>query len=330
MVRIEQVTTETGIDRLAPQWNALWRRVPDATPFQSPEWLLSWWRWFRTGTPLILVARSGSELIGILPLYFLVEQGYRKLLPIGISLSDYLDALIDRSVSGTVDAMLATIAEIPHWDECHLPSMSPDAALFTASLPSGLIESRHPDESCSLLMLPSTVEGLDSVLSQKRRQNLRRAQRRMASVAEPKFEIADDARIFEAMRELFRLHGKRWERRGLPGVCAEPLVRNFHMTAARRLLEAGMLRLYSLRLDGAVLAVCYCFTANGVAYAYLSGFDPDHAQLSPGTQLMNHAIRSAVRERAREFHFLRGEEAYKLAWKPIARLSVMRRLRRQC
>jgi CelD/BcsL family acetyltransferase involved in cellulose biosynthesis len=206
-------------------------------------------------------------MIGVLPLYFLVEQGCRKLLPIGISLSDYLDALIDRSIRGTVDAMLATIAEIPGWDECHLPSLSPDGSLFTASLPSGLMESRHPDESCSLLMLPSTVEDLDNVLSQKRRQNLRRAQRRPASVAGPAFEIADDARIFEAMRELFRLHEKRWGRRGQPVVCAEPLVRNFHMTAARRLLEAGMLRLYSLRLDDAVMAVCYCFTANGIAYA---------------------------------------------------------------
>jgi ubiquinone/menaquinone biosynthesis C-methylase UbiE len=37
---------------------------------------------------------------------------------------------------------------------------------------------------------------------------------------------------------------------------------------------------------------------------------------------MNHAIRSAVGERAREFHFLRGEEAYKSAWKPIAVLDI--------
>ena len=144
MVQIEQITTDAEIDRLAPQWKALWRRIPDATPFQSPEWLLSWWRCFGTARPVILVARKASELIGVLPLYFLDEGVSSKLLPIGISLSDYLDALVDRSIRGTVDAMLAAIAEIPGWDECHLPSMSPDGSLFTASLPSGLIESRHP------------------------------------------------------------------------------------------------------------------------------------------------------------------------------------------
>jgi hypothetical protein len=45
---------------------------------------------------------------------------------------------------------------------------------------------------------------------------------------------------------------------------------------------------------------------------------------------MNHAIRSAVHEEAREFHFLRGEESYKFAWRPIVRPSFIRTLRRKC
>ena len=37
---------EAEVERLVPEWQALWRRIPDATPFQSPEWLLSWWSCF--------------------------------------------------------------------------------------------------------------------------------------------------------------------------------------------------------------------------------------------------------------------------------------------
>jgi CelD/BcsL family acetyltransferase involved in cellulose biosynthesis len=329
MVQIEQITTDVEIDRLAPQWKALWRRIPDATPFQSPEWLLSWWRCFGTGRPLILVARKGTELIGVLPLYFLNEGVSCKLLPIGISLSDYLDALVDRSIRGTIDAMLAAIAEIPGWDECYLPSMSPDAALLTGAPPPGLVESRYPDESCTLLRLPSS-ESFDEVLPRKMRQNLRRAERKTALVGASQFEIADEPRIVTAMRDLFRLHEMRWRRCGEPGVCAEPTIRDFHMRAACRLFEGDMLRLYTLRLDGVAVAVCYCFKANGVTYAYLSGFDPDHAELSPGTQLLAYAIKSAVREGAREFHFLRGSETYKAAWRPIARPGIVRALRHQC
>jgi hypothetical protein len=43
-----------------------------------------------------------------------------------------------------------------------------------------------------------------------------------------------------------------------------------------------------------------------------------------------YAIKSAVREGAREFHFLRGSEAYKAAWRPIARPGIVRALRHQC
>ena len=51
MVRIDQITTEAEVERLAPEWRALWRRIPDATPFQSSEWLLSWWSCFGNTPP---------------------------------------------------------------------------------------------------------------------------------------------------------------------------------------------------------------------------------------------------------------------------------------
>ena len=64
-----------------------------ATPFQSPAWLLAWWRYFGTREPLLLTARARCELVGLLPLYLLREPGCRKLLPIGVGLSDYVEAL---------------------------------------------------------------------------------------------------------------------------------------------------------------------------------------------------------------------------------------------
>jgi CelD/BcsL family acetyltransferase involved in cellulose biosynthesis len=57
------------MDRLVPEWRVLWQRVPDATPFQSPEWLLSWWGCFGNGAPFVLTAREDGQLIAVLPLY---------------------------------------------------------------------------------------------------------------------------------------------------------------------------------------------------------------------------------------------------------------------
>src|SRR5262245_26989644 len=89
------IISEDGLEGVMPEWAALWRRVPDATPFQSPTWLMAWWRWFGNRAPRLLTLHAGGELRAILPLYLLNEGGCRKLLPIGIGLSDYVDALID-------------------------------------------------------------------------------------------------------------------------------------------------------------------------------------------------------------------------------------------
>src|SRR5436305_8331510 len=100
MVRIEQITSEIAMDRLVPEWRVLWQRVPDATPFQSPEWLMSWWGCFGNGAPFVLTARADGQLIAVLPLYQLEEAWCCKLLRIGISLSDCCYALVDLSDAG--------------------------------------------------------------------------------------------------------------------------------------------------------------------------------------------------------------------------------------
>jgi len=116
------------------------------------------------------------------------------------------------------------------------------------------------------------------------------------------------------MLEVFRLHGARWQSRGEPGVVADQAVRAFHESAVPRLMTAGLLRLYGIRIDGRLAGAYYGFFDRGLAYAYLGGFDPAFAYGSPGTALMGHAIEEAHREGARELHFLRGAEAYKYAW----------------
>jgi CelD/BcsL family acetyltransferase involved in cellulose biosynthesis len=132
------------------------------------------------------------------------------------------------------------------------------------------------------------------------------------------------------MQDFFRLHERRWRPIAGHGVCADPVVRDFHLTAAQGMFDAGMLRLYLLRVGNSIAAAYYGFIAKRAAYAYLSGFDPEFAELSPGTQIVAHAIEEAVREGAREFHFLRGGEAYKYAWGALDRPNTALTLRRKC
>lgn len=330
MVRVDQITTEAEIERLAPEWQALWRRIPDATPFQSPEWLMSWWGCFGNAAPSVMAAHEGDRLIGLLPLYLLDEPGCRKLLPFGVSLSDYLDALIDPRYPGLGTTLLESLNAVLGWDECYLPDLPLGGALVDARCPSALSEDRSDGETCPVLRLPSAVERLCEVVPQKTLRYVRRARRRTASIGNVTVTRAENSSIEAYMGELFRLHERRWQRTSGLGVCADPIVRGFHLSAANRLADAGMLRLYLLRLGNSPVAAYYGFIAKRSAYAYLSGFDPDSAELRPGAQIIRHAIEDAIREGVQEFHFLRGGEAYKYSWGAVGRQNMTRTLRRQC
>jgi CelD/BcsL family acetyltransferase involved in cellulose biosynthesis len=74
--------------------------------------------------------------------------------------------------------------------------------------------------------------------------------------------------------------------------------------------------LYRMRLNERTIAAIYSFFHRETVFCYLQGFDPQFAHLSPGTQLMFSVIEDAVKLGLRRFDFLRGEEGYKLHWRP--------------
>ncbi|MBC7802057.1 MAG: glycosyl transferase family 1, partial [Gemmatimonadaceae bacterium] len=104
---IDMLDTDAAIHALAPEWEALWRSVPGASPFTAPAWLMPFWRHFGTGMPRVAVQRDGGRLTGVLPLYVLDEPGGPKLLPFGAGITDQIDALL---APGTAPASLLQAA----------------------------------------------------------------------------------------------------------------------------------------------------------------------------------------------------------------------------
>jgi CelD/BcsL family acetyltransferase involved in cellulose biosynthesis len=321
MLRLVQLTTEAAIEGLVPDWAELWSHDSAATPFQWPGWLLTWWRHFGSAMPIVVTARQGEKLVGVLPLYILDEVGYQKLLPIGVGLSDYLDAVVDHTVEGVAEALFEEAFRIAGWHEFYLPALRPGAALLGPGCPPGFVESRG-EEVCPVLPLAPATDPQLVVFPGKKRQNLRRARTQTDLVGRALFTAADATNLETVMRELFRLQQEHWRDRNES--CADPVARTFHLDAARRLLAAGMLRLHVLWLDGVIVAVCYGFLAKNIGYAYMSGFDRRFEKLSVGTQLMAYAMEEAMHKGGREFHLLRGGEAYKYTWGAVDRLNTAR------
>lgn len=297
------ITSIEELRALEPEWDALWRGDANATPFQSPHWLLPWWERFGSGELAVIAHRESVALRAVVPLYVMREDDESLGMLIGTGISDYLDAI------GNAEDLLGSLASIDCqlWD---LQQLRPSSPLLKA--PTTLSDNIEEQDACPVVALAELT----------RRRNISYYRRH----ANATYESATAANLDELLDALFALHAARWESRGLPGVLADPLTQDFHRDVARRMLGAGALRMYAMRIDARIVAIFYGFAHAGVSYFYLGGHDPAHDKLSVGTLVLAHAIDEAAREGQTTFDFLRGAEEYKYAWGARDRMNRRRQL----
>lgn len=329
-----EITTADAMEALADEWGALWERCPSASPFQTPEWLLAWWRHFGgSGELHTLSLRRGGALVGLAPLYVPRDdraRGQCRLAFVGLGVSDYLDVLLqpDAVADGraAILSYAATFVE-RRGTRVELEELRAGSPLLAGAMPPSVTGvSCERQSTCPVLRLPTSWDAYLAGLSQGRRRKLRVAERRLAEAGEVRVARADASTVGAFLDALCVLHEARWRDRRQPGVLADPAIRAFHHDATRGLVHRGVLRLLCLSVGGAPAAVLYAFARGDRWYNYLDGFDPARADMSPGTVLVAHAMQQAIADGQRDFDFLRGRESYKYAWgatdEPTYRLCI--------
>jgi CelD/BcsL family acetyltransferase involved in cellulose biosynthesis len=315
---IEVITDPEELETLAPYWLDLCRRK-EVTPFQTPMWLLPWWRHFGSNDLAVIVSRSGDSIDAIAPLYILRDDESDESLGLflGTGISDYLDVIGDASL--VIDEMSNLNCQL--WD---LQQLQPSSSMLAVPLPEGFSENVEDQEACPVL--PLDGKSFEDLGSTHFRKKLRYYRRALEPSGEVRIETPTADTLDDLLTSFFELHAARWKRRNLPGVLADDVTQQFHRDVARRMLDAGMLRMYAIRCNERVVAVFYGFALNGIVYYYLSGYDPDLEKQSIGTILVAHAVEQAVRDGATTFDFLRGAEEYKYAWGATDRMNRRRQL----
>ena len=314
---VEEISTADALEGLVPAWSALWRRDPHATPFQHPGWLVPWWRQFGPDGELQALALREStigDLVGFVPLYLYSggATGERTLLLMGAGTTDYLDGVWAPEAAEAADFGLRYLRSgPPRWDRANLHQLrgtSPlKAAATRASLPF------FSTEPCSTI--DATAD-----LPAKIRANTGRYRRRAEAQGPLACDCAANSREALASFDiLVSLHSQRWESRGEPGVLSDPRVLAHHRESLPWLLEAGLVRVFHLRVAGETMGVLYALAdgphaAERRLYLYLIGFDPRFAECSPGTLLVQEAWRHARENGFSKLDLLRGGEAYKQLW----------------
>ncbi|HKW19172.1 MAG TPA: GNAT family N-acetyltransferase [Terriglobales bacterium] len=306
------VTTPSQLQEISSDWAALWDRCRNPTPFERPEWMLSWVEAFSPSHIATIEVRLEGVLVGLAPWLIYRRDQERVLAFMAGGVSDYLDVLIDqRYENQVVTSIFEAATGIDGWSVLDLTDLPWTSALHRTKL--GRVSLSH--DSCSALRLPNTKQELLQVLSKRQRANLRNARSRLERAGGGAFEIATPDDVPEFLEDLFRLHASRWSQSGQPGVLADASIQKFHRNATRKLTDSGMFRMYRLRLEQRPVAVLCALLGRSRLCCYAQGFDPEFAFVSPGTQLMFFAMEDALQSGLRKFDFLRGEESYKQHWR---------------
>jgi CelD/BcsL family acetyltransferase involved in cellulose biosynthesis len=306
---IREIESLDELESIRPAWLALWRSSPAATPFQSPAWLIPWWKHFGVGQLRVLVLMNAKRVVGIAPLF--VDNDLRLLL-VGTGNTDYLDILAEAPECAA--EVFKYLCRRRSWNEIYFESLRRESPLLNTTACSDVSEYVEEQDACPVLSLPTCADEFISSLPRQLQHNLNYYRRKLANLGQVKIEPANENNFEELFEALLNLHEARWQMNCLSGVLYADDVQDFHHDAARGLLSQRALRLYGLRLDKRIIASLYAFHHGRCTHYYLSGFDPEFKQLSPGTILVAHAILEAIREGDAGFDFLRGREDYKYRW----------------
>jgi CelD/BcsL family acetyltransferase involved in cellulose biosynthesis len=327
-LKIEVHDNLEKVGALRAEWDALLSDFPHATVFSTLEWLLPWWRAFRRNSELRVLAfrNAQNSLVGLAPLAIISSRDFGPELPIlrllgdGTHDSDNLDLPVRVGYEAPVSRALVEWleGEAGCWSICQFRTL-PAPSLVGNRLVEELrarrwrvFTSTRPQ---TVVSLPETWEAYLKSLSSKERGKIGLRTRRL----EKKYTIdiykcASDPALDSALQALYELHGKHWQKRGLPGTLHVPARRQFYRELAGQLLARQRLDFWLLKADGKIVAAQFGLRYGGTVFSLQEGYDPEYAADSVGYVLRSQVLKTLIAEGIRKYDFLGGTDDSKIRW----------------
>ncbi len=310
-MKLEVISDPVSLTEFLPQWSRFVRSQSGITPFQLPEWLITWWSHFGSGTLHVLVFRD-PEIVGVLPCFLHDWNGSRQLTLIGSGISDYLDPPLEVARQYEVLAMLQRhLSKRADWDICDWQDLSQKTPL--ATLLDHLDGDARDETPCSEIEFAGGFEEFWQQRPKHLRRNVRRYRHKAQQTGPLEFQVSGAADP-ELLAALIRLHSARWHKRGEDGMIKANHSAAFLRDISRQFAGEGVLRIFSLQLNGQIAAVILAFVYENRVYGYLTAFDPAYEQFSLGSIVLFESIRDCYFRGFCAWNFLRGDEPYKALW----------------
>ncbi|NUP14817.1 MAG: GNAT family N-acetyltransferase [Streptomyces sp.] len=315
---VELCTDEREFAALAGEWERLYLACPSATPFQSHDWLHSWWLSYgRPGRLRLVLVRRGGELVAAAPL-MRVRHPLPALVPLGGAITDLCDVLIDDAVAAPGAGALAdALTDLARTALVDFREVRPGGAMERVYLCWRGPRHRMRDSVC--LELPAVpMDELAGRLSSRHAQRLRNKVNRLTRLG-VEWRVVRPEETEDALRRLLELHRLQWQGRRMSSEHMRPRFLEHLVRSVAPMARSGQAAVMEFLLDGAVMAVNVNLLSGGLAGTYLYGLDPQLRQRKVDVAVMLlHASSEHLTslDGRRVLSLLRGDEPYKHRWHP--------------
>lgn len=296
--------------RMRDEWNELAAAAP--SPLLRHEWFAA----SAEHSPLhTVVVRSGGKLRAAAPLMATRQLGIPQLRILGYDIGEPGGLLYDSTEA--LEMLLESILTTRHsFTLTKFNTATQEIGVLERLLPKSSLRINFNPRTSLWVPLKDRWEDFEATVSTKRRSDLRRYRRRAESHGEVVFEaISPDGSTFAPyLEELFLLEAAGWKGSSGTDILSSDAKVQFYRQYARTTAEAGMLRMFRLRIGGKTAATRMAVVHGGRMWDLRIAYDEALSACAPGILLTHEAIRHAVSEGLSAYEFLGRAEEWERLW----------------
>lgn len=329
-VRADIYTRFNELDASHEEWDEFVESTGSEI-FLTYDWCRVWWKYYGKNRDLrVFVFRSGSEWVGLLPLF--IEKIWLGPLPVKMvkfvgsdfTLSHFSPAIRSEYIQEVMHLLSKYLSD-DRWSIMHI---GPIAGLYAhvETLKEAIGEifgSRHylileDKEDQMYFELYDSWEDYLKSLSRRKRQHIKEKYRRLRKIfgddTPINLQFAEDDTFEQFFDNFVTAHQNRWEKEGRPGHFRDwPDSREFHFEVAREQLHHHRLRLLEVRAGEHLLGYKYAYRFADKYLEFLDARSEEETSLSVslGQIIFCEQLKEATQERAGCIDSMRGKYDHK-------------------
>lgn len=321
------------VERLADAWRTLCDEAVDDQPFYRPEWIAAHIRAFTPQARVLLLTVSfEGKLRFVLPLLqeWSVFSGVplRKLRGPVNSHSCRFDAVRQSGPDGDAAVVAAWnyLKDLPGWDLLELSDVLEGgtiSALALAASNSGNHTAQVPQRHNPYVPIPSDPAGLQKLpLNKKLRSQLRSIRRELEKKGQLKLQRVCDADR-AVLDGFYELESAGWKGTEGSAIACNPRIRQFYDEISLAAQRFGYLCIYSLELNGELLASHLGLAHRGRYFSPKIAYNEKFPQYAPGHLIVSEILQDCAARGISEYDITGVDDDWKMKWASGSRARFM-------